>query len=155
MTFKESTSCFTPNGFSSLQRLLKEESKGLGLRSALALVRLSQHDPDVFYKLKQARGGGVACFGLCRFGNHERRNRWFVNTNPCRACCSMLRSSSAGCVHTDFCRVSFSIPSGLVRAGGLTLNNLGVIVTYSGIVGYYQAIILLAVPLSPDLVCKA
>ena len=55
MAFKESTSCFSPNGFSSLQRLLKEESKGLGLRSALALVRLSQHDPDVFYKLKQAR----------------------------------------------------------------------------------------------------
>ncbi|CAN0541985.1 unnamed protein product, partial [Scytosiphon promiscuus] len=53
MAFKESTSCFSPNGFSSLQRLLKEESKGLGLRSALALVRLSQHDPDVFYKFKQ------------------------------------------------------------------------------------------------------
>lgn len=55
MAFKESTSCFSPNGFSSLQRLLKDESRGLGLRSALALLRLSQHDPDVFYKFKQAR----------------------------------------------------------------------------------------------------
>lgn len=55
MAFKESTSCFTPNGFSSLQRLLKDESRGLGLRSALALLRLSQFDPDVFYKFKQVR----------------------------------------------------------------------------------------------------
>lgn len=54
MAFKESTSCFTPNGFSSLQRQLKDESRGLGLRPALALLRLSQHDPDVFYKFKQA-----------------------------------------------------------------------------------------------------
>ncbi|CAM9892816.1 unnamed protein product [Scytosiphon promiscuus] len=51
MAFKESTSCFTPNGFSSLQRQLKDESRGLGLRPALALLRLSQHDPDVFYKI--------------------------------------------------------------------------------------------------------
>ncbi|CAM9524809.1 unnamed protein product [Sphacelaria rigidula] len=55
MAFKESTSCFSPNGFSSLQRLLKDESRGLSLRSALALLRLSQHDPDVFYKFKQVR----------------------------------------------------------------------------------------------------
>lgn len=54
MAFKDSTSCFSPNSLSSLQRLLKEESRGLGLRSALALLRLSQHDPDVFYKFKQA-----------------------------------------------------------------------------------------------------
>lgn len=53
MAFKEGTSCFSPNAFSSLQRLVKEESRGLGLRPALALLRLSQHDPDVFYKFKQ------------------------------------------------------------------------------------------------------
>ncbi|KAG5182722.1 hypothetical protein JKP88DRAFT_269854 [Tribonema minus] len=45
---------FGPDGFSTLQRCLKEESKTPGLRSALAVVRLSQHDPDVFYKFKQA-----------------------------------------------------------------------------------------------------
>eukprot|EP00903_Cladosiphon_okamuranus_P010916 g10311.t1 len=53
MAFRESTTCFTPNGFSSLQRQLKDESRGLGLRPALALLRLSQFDPDVFYKFKQ------------------------------------------------------------------------------------------------------
>lgn len=53
MAFKESTACFSPNGFSTLQRQLKDESRGLGLRPALALLRLSQFDPDVFYKLKQ------------------------------------------------------------------------------------------------------
>eukprot|EP00752_Nemacystus_decipiens_P007851 g7013.t1 len=53
MAFKESTACFTPSGFSSLQRQLKDESRGLGLRPALALLRLSQFDPDVFYKFKQ------------------------------------------------------------------------------------------------------
>ncbi|CAM9586941.1 unnamed protein product, partial [Ectocarpus fasciculatus] len=53
MAFKESTACFSPNGFSSFQRQLKDESRGLGLRPALALLRLSQHDPDVFYKFKQ------------------------------------------------------------------------------------------------------
>lgn len=55
MAFKESTTCFSPNGFSTLQRQLKDESRGLGLRPALALLRLSQFDPDVFYKLKQVR----------------------------------------------------------------------------------------------------
>lgn len=60
MAFKESTACFTPNGFSSLQRQLKDESRGLGLRPALALLRLSQFDPDVFYKFKQASEGGVS-----------------------------------------------------------------------------------------------
>jgi tetratricopeptide (TPR) repeat protein len=44
---------FGPDGFSTLQRCLKEESKTPGLRSALAVVRLSQHDPDVLYKFKQ------------------------------------------------------------------------------------------------------
>lgn len=57
MAFKESTACFSPNGFSSLQRQLKDESRGLGLRPALALLRLSQFDPDVFYKFKQASEG--------------------------------------------------------------------------------------------------
>lgn len=66
MAFKESTACFTPNGFSSLQRQLKDESRGLGLRPALALLRLSQFDPDVFYKFKQARGVGMGgVFLLC------------------------------------------------------------------------------------------
>ncbi|CAM9421187.1 unnamed protein product [Discosporangium mesarthrocarpum] len=53
MACKGSMGTFSPDGFSSLQRLLKEESRGLSLKSALSLVRLSHHDPDVFYKFKQ------------------------------------------------------------------------------------------------------
>mmetsp|Transcript_20260 Transcript_20260/g.29935 ORF Transcript_20260/g.29935 Transcript_20260/m.29935 type:complete len:617 (+) Transcript_20260:89-1939(+) len=44
---------FGPDGFSTLQRCLKEEAKAPGLRSALAVVRLSNYDPDVLYKFKQ------------------------------------------------------------------------------------------------------
>lgn len=48
------SSCtFGPDAFSSLQRCLKEEGKDVSLRTALAVVRLSQFDPDVFYKFKQ------------------------------------------------------------------------------------------------------
>eukprot|EP00953_Heterococcus_sp_UTEX-ZZ885_P033093 17241-Heterococcus_DN1.PRE.3 len=44
---------FGPDSFSTLQRCLKEEAKTLSLKAALAIVRLSHFDPDVFYKFKQ------------------------------------------------------------------------------------------------------
>lgn len=82
MAFKESTSTFSPNGFSSLQRLVKDESRGLGLRPALALLRLSHHDPDVFYKFKQ-----VKSFPLftCHCENPTPRGKMVSPEN--NACC--------------------------------------------------------------------
>ena len=37
------------------QRCLKDETKTLSLKAALAMVRLSHYDPDVFYKFKQVQ----------------------------------------------------------------------------------------------------
>ncbi|CAM9373962.1 unnamed protein product, partial [Phaeothamnion confervicola] len=51
--FREGAVGFGPDGFSSLQRCLKEEGRGLSLRTAMAVLRLSHFDADVFYKFKQ------------------------------------------------------------------------------------------------------
>lgn len=94
MAFKESTACFTPNGFSSLQRQLKDESRGLGLRPALALLRLSQFDPDVFYKFKQARESGLGfyCSWSRGFSGTSTMRQQQCNTN--RGNCEFFRRDS-------------------------------------------------------------
>ncbi len=35
-----------------MQRSIKEEPRSLSLKGALSILRLSHHDPDVFYKFK-------------------------------------------------------------------------------------------------------
>lgn len=44
---------FGPENFSTLQRCLKDETPSPTLKTAVAVIRLSQHDSDVFYKFKQ------------------------------------------------------------------------------------------------------
>jgi hypothetical protein len=53
MSIRRLLGSFGPDGFSALQRCMKEELKGVRLRTALSILRLSQFDPDVFYKFKQ------------------------------------------------------------------------------------------------------
>ncbi len=43
---------FGPNDFFVLQKCLKEDCTGLALRSAVALLKLSDWDPDVFFKFR-------------------------------------------------------------------------------------------------------
>lgn len=53
--FAEGVESFTPEDFSTLQRSVKEEAASPSLRHALALLRLGNHDSEVFYKFKQVR----------------------------------------------------------------------------------------------------
>jgi len=51
--FKNNIEEFGPENFSTLQRCIKEECTNPSLKHVLALLRLSRHDSEVFYKFKQ------------------------------------------------------------------------------------------------------
>ena len=53
IAFQDSMHHFSPDDFSTLQRNIREECEAPSIRHALALLRLSNHDSDVFYKFKQ------------------------------------------------------------------------------------------------------
>lgn len=50
--FKDSVEQFGPNDFFVLQKCLKEECSSPSLRSVVALLKLSDWDPDVFFKFR-------------------------------------------------------------------------------------------------------
>ena len=50
--FREGVASFTPEDFSTLQRCIKEEVPAPSLRHVLALLRLANHDAEVFAKFK-------------------------------------------------------------------------------------------------------
>jgi tetratricopeptide (TPR) repeat protein len=52
LTFADTVQSFGPDTFSVLQRSMREETPNPSLKHILALLRLSGHDPDVFYKFK-------------------------------------------------------------------------------------------------------
>ena len=51
--FKDGIQDFGPENFSTLQRCIKEECANPSLKHVLALLRLGNHDSDVFFKFKQ------------------------------------------------------------------------------------------------------
>lgn len=53
LAWRECMDDFGPENFSTLQRCVKEETPHPSLKLALAIIRLAQHDADVFYKFKQ------------------------------------------------------------------------------------------------------
>ena len=54
--FRDGIESFTPEDYSTLQRCVKEEAPNPSLKHLLALLRLGNHDSEVFYKFKQVRG---------------------------------------------------------------------------------------------------
>ena len=56
--FRDGLEALTPEDFSTLQRCVKEETPNPSVKHLLALLRLGNHDAEVFYKFKQARGRG-------------------------------------------------------------------------------------------------
>jgi tetratricopeptide (TPR) repeat protein len=53
MTFANLLQGFGPEEFAMLQRAIKEDSKNPSLRLIITLLRLSSHDPDVFFKFRE------------------------------------------------------------------------------------------------------
>jgi hypothetical protein len=53
LQWEDSVAVFGPDSFSTIQRSIKEEMSAPSLKLVVSLVRLSNHDPDVFFKFKQ------------------------------------------------------------------------------------------------------
>jgi len=51
--FRDGLEALTPEDFSTLQRCVKEECPNPSVKHLLALLRLANHDAEVFYKFKQ------------------------------------------------------------------------------------------------------
>jgi hypothetical protein len=66
--FKDQIECFGPNDFFVMQKALKEDAPTPTLKSVVALLKLGDWDPDVFYKFRDIILNQVPTYG------HKLRN---------------------------------------------------------------------------------